>query len=110
MASRVQQRHESTGAYIHEKVKFCWDVGLTLEDTKEQTLIGMWNREVCSVIATIKHSNLDDLLHDMIKQERLIAERQGQIKENIERKDKHKLEPRQEKKERRRRKRTWNSE
>ncbi|KAK9739657.1 hypothetical protein QE152_g8816 [Popillia japonica] len=94
MAGRVQQRHESTSAYFHEKVKYCWDMGLTLEDTKEQILIGMWNREVCSVIAAIKHSNLDDLLHDMIKQERLIPERQGRIKESIERKDKHKLETR----------------
>ncbi|KAK9722233.1 hypothetical protein QE152_g19787 [Popillia japonica] len=59
----------------------------------------MWNREVCSVIAAIKHSNLDDLLHDKIKQERLIAERQGRIKESIERKDKHKFETRPGKKE-----------
>ncbi|KAK9702032.1 RNase H-like domain found in reverse transcriptase [Popillia japonica] len=99
MAGRVQQRHESTSAYFHEKVKYCWDVGLTLEDTQDQIVIGMWNREVCSVITAIKHSNLHDLLHEMIKQESLIAERQERIKESIERKGKHKLEARQGKKE-----------
>ncbi|KAK9692778.1 hypothetical protein QE152_g34923 [Popillia japonica] len=93
------ERQSSSIKKWEDFVKYCWDVGLTLEDTKEQILIGMWNREVCSVIAAIKLSNLDDLLHDMIKKERLIAERQGRIKGSIERKDKHKLETRPGKKE-----------
>ncbi|KAK9731967.1 hypothetical protein QE152_g13152 [Popillia japonica] len=94
MAGRVQQRHESTSAYFHEKVKYCWDVGLTLEDTKEHILIGMWNRK-----KSIERKDKHTLETRPGKKEENCNYTPNDIKKSIERKDKHTLETRPGKKE-----------
>lgn len=52
---------------------------LTFQDTKEQLLIGLWSRELSNNMACRGHTNATDLYQDMIRMERINAQRMETI-------------------------------
>ncbi|XP_043468376.1 uncharacterized protein LOC122502409 [Leptopilina heterotoma] len=84
MSERSQRKEESTTAYFYEKVKLCCDINLVFEDVKEQVLIGLWSRDLCSSLASKKHSDIDDLVHDLINLGRISSQRTERIRNTKE--------------------------
>ncbi len=64
---RVQNKDENLDYYFHEKVKLCDDLNLKFDEVKEQVLVGLWDRQVCSIMFAKKHFDVNELLHDLHK-------------------------------------------
>ncbi|XP_064466392.1 uncharacterized protein LOC135377709 [Ornithodoros turicata] len=75
MKERVQQRNESTVAYFHAKIRLCTEANLDFCITREQVLVGLRSRQLCSPLMARVHDDEDDLLHDIQEFERVERER-----------------------------------
>ena len=75
MQDRVQRKGESVESYFHEKVMICTELNLKFEDTKEQVLVGLFNRNVASRLLHTDHWDLDNLLRDLKRSERFDSAR-----------------------------------
>lgn len=53
-------------AYFHNKVRRCNLVNMEFSDTKEQLLLGLWYSELSRTLITAKHSNINELLADIM--------------------------------------------
>ncbi|KAJ8940809.1 hypothetical protein NQ314_010567 [Rhamnusium bicolor] len=53
-------------------------------DTREQLLVGLWSKELCSLVAAMpeKDKDTDDLLHDILSQEKFLQQRYERVKAN----------------------------
>ncbi|GJQ69552.1 hypothetical protein Trydic_g6649 [Trypoxylus dichotomus] len=71
MTELVQCKGESLNQYFHEKIRRCTDLCLTFDDTKEQVLIGLYDRNMCSAMLSRTHRDSDDLFHDLVEFERI---------------------------------------
>jgi len=80
MVARVQNKAESLGTYFHAKTKMCIDLGLEFRDVKEQVLDGLWSKELCISLMARNHYLLDDLLHDIIANERVLTQRAARFR------------------------------
>ncbi|XP_040066588.1 uncharacterized protein LOC120840244 [Ixodes scapularis] len=76
MQDRVQQRSESTTAYLHSKVCLSKEAGLDICDTREQVITGLRSRQLSTMLLGKTHDDDDDLLHDIQEFERIECERQ----------------------------------
>lgn len=57
MKDRIQQRNESCIAYFHAKVRLCEDAHLEFSDTREQVLIGLRSRHLCTMLMGRTHDD-----------------------------------------------------
>ncbi|XP_077279779.1 uncharacterized protein LOC143907117 [Temnothorax americanus] len=80
MIDRVQQKDESLSAYFHAKTKLCMDLKLDFRDIKEQVLDGLWSKELCISLMARNHHSLDDLLHDIMANERVLTQRATRLR------------------------------
>lgn len=76
MQERTQQRHETTVAYFHAKSRLCAEANLDFCDMREQIVIGLCSRQLCTMLTGRSHDDLEDLLHDIMEFERVETERQ----------------------------------
>ena len=53
-----------------------------MRDSKEQVLVGLWSKDLCSAMAARDHHNLQALYHDMMAYEKLEEQRIGSIRSN----------------------------
>ncbi|GJQ70927.1 hypothetical protein Trydic_g844 [Trypoxylus dichotomus] len=84
MCSRVQQPKEELNVYFHEKIKLCQELRLEFDEQKEQVVVGLFSREMASMIMTESHLDVDDLYKDLVTYKRIIADRkQRQTRQNI---------------------------
>ncbi|GJQ74989.1 hypothetical protein Trydic_g9611 [Trypoxylus dichotomus] len=60
MTELVQHKSEPLNPYFHENVRLGADLCLTFADTKEQVLIRLYDRSICSANAEWIHSDNDD--------------------------------------------------
>uniref|UniRef100_A0A6B0V8V3 Putative transposon ty3-g gag-pol polyprotein n=1 Tax=Ixodes ricinus TaxID=34613 RepID=A0A6B0V8V3_IXORI len=75
MQERTQQKSESTTAYFLEKMLLCKELNLSLEDAKEQVLIGLRSRDACISLTAKEHKDEDELLVDLRRLERVSGSR-----------------------------------
>lgn len=76
---RVQKTNESTQVYFHDKMKLCHDLNLTFAEKKEQLVVGLWSRELCSQLLAKTHEDEDELLQDVRRFERVTLARGGRV-------------------------------
>lgn len=88
MEARIQKKEESLSNYFHEKVKLCKDLGLEFMDTREQILVGLYDKNLCDVTSGKMHIDVDDLLHSLEEFERISNRRKLRHREII-RNEKH---------------------
>ena len=74
MSNRVQTKGENINTYFHENLKLCGEVSMHFEDAREQILIGLCSKELRNNVAPRNHVDDDDLLHDLLKQQRIIEQ------------------------------------
>ena len=82
MTELVQRRGESEQTYYHTKIRLCAELNLNVRDSKEQVLVGLWSKDLCSAMAARDHHNLQALYHDMMAYEKLEEQRIGRIRSN----------------------------
>ena len=82
MTELVQRRGESAQTYYHTKIRLCAELDLNVRDSKEQVLVGLWSKDLCSAMAVRDHHNLQALYHDMMAYEKLEEQRIGRIRSN----------------------------
>lgn len=82
MTERSQQKGETLQQYFHSKAKLCGDLGLAINDTKEQILVGLWSRDLYNAMSSRLHGSLDALLHDMLDYECTSSQRMNRLKTN----------------------------
>ncbi|XP_040357307.1 uncharacterized protein LOC121046777 [Ixodes scapularis] len=75
MQERIQMRGESTTAYFLEKTLLCKELGLGMQDTKEQVLVGLRSRDACISLTAKEHRDEDELLADLRRLERISESR-----------------------------------
>ena len=80
MTLRSQGKEEAIASYYHEKIKLCRRLGLSFDETREQVLVGLWSKDLCATVAARIHETEDDLLHDILNQERLNKQRMERVK------------------------------
>jgi len=80
MVARVQNKDESLSIYFHSKTKMCIDLRLEFRDVKEQVLDGLWSKELCISLMARNHYSLDDLLHDIMANERILTQRAARFR------------------------------
>lgn len=85
MVARIQRKGEPLSEYYHNKVRLCTDLNLTFADVKEQILIGLYDRNMCSAMLGREHKDTDQLFHDLIGYELIDSARIEKVRE-IERK------------------------
>ncbi|XP_033222808.1 trypsin zeta-like [Belonocnema kinseyi] len=54
MAERNQQKGKSLNVYLIDKARLCQELGLSLEEAKEQILIIKWSRDLCNALSAKK--------------------------------------------------------
>ncbi|KAL1430178.1 hypothetical protein MTO96_015344 [Rhipicephalus appendiculatus] len=57
MQERVQMKGESITAYFLEKTLLCKELGLSMQDTKEQVLVGLRFRDACISMTAKEHKD-----------------------------------------------------
>lgn len=60
MTERYQGREEDINDYFHEKCNLCDKLGLNVQETKEEVLIGLYDSVLCSSLLLRTHSDLDE--------------------------------------------------
>jgi hypothetical protein len=71
----IQRKGENTHEYFHQKVRYCRDLNLEFDDTKQQIVTGLWSRQACNHLMAQRHTNLKELLADLRSFEEFEAER-----------------------------------
>lgn len=71
MVARGQAKGESLNSYFHSKARACHALRLNIPDTKEQILVGLASKDLCTAMSSMNHTNLEALLLDMISYERI---------------------------------------
>ncbi|KAL1446747.1 hypothetical protein MTO96_028753 [Rhipicephalus appendiculatus] len=71
MQERVQMKGESLTAYFLENNLLCKELGLSMQDTKEEVLVGLRFRDACISITAKEHKDEDELLADLRRLERI---------------------------------------
>lgn len=71
MQKRIQEKNESVFTYFHNKVRLCQPLQLTFKDVKERILTGLWSRELARTLIIKVHTDIYDLLRDIVAIERL---------------------------------------
>lgn len=84
MSERIQRKDEALSEYYHAKVRLCKDLSLNFAETKEQILIGLYDRNICSAMLSKVHDNFNSLLHDLQNYERVEKARIERIKDKSE--------------------------
>lgn len=82
MQSRVQAQKENISSYFHEKVRLCKELNLSFAEIKEQTAIGLWSRELSTLIMAKHHYDEDEMYKDILAYERVNAARSDRIEKN----------------------------
>lgn len=80
MTGRIQKKGEATQTYYHAKIRLCAELELGVRDTKEQVLVGLWSKDLCSAMAARNHHDLEELYHDIVSYERLEEQRVSRIR------------------------------
>ncbi|KAH7984942.1 hypothetical protein HPB49_026204 [Dermacentor silvarum] len=78
MQERVQMKGGSITAYFLEKTLLCKALGLGMQDTKEQVLVGLRFKDACISMSAKDHENEDELLADLRRLERITEARMQQ--------------------------------
>lgn len=78
MQERVQMKGESITAYFLEKTLLCKALGLGMQDTKEQVLVGLRFKDACISMSAKDHEDEDELLADLRRLERITEARMQQ--------------------------------
>ncbi|KAG0440027.1 hypothetical protein HPB47_016428, partial [Ixodes persulcatus] len=60
---------------VHEKTLLCKELGLGMQDTKEQVLVGLRSRDACVCLTAKEHMNEDEVLADLRRLERISESR-----------------------------------
>lgn len=58
-----------------------FDINLNTIDTKGKILIGLWSQETSAAMSARDHIDLDDLLHELLRQARLDEQRLERIRD-----------------------------
>ncbi|KAK9729920.1 hypothetical protein QE152_g15650 [Popillia japonica] len=82
MTELVQHKGELLNQYFHTKVRLCSELKLTFADTKEQILIGLFDRNMCSTMLGRSHVDTDNLFHDLMEYERINIARVERIRDS----------------------------
>ncbi|KAH7966275.1 hypothetical protein HPB49_014978 [Dermacentor silvarum] len=71
MHERVQQRNESSVAYLHAKMRLCREANLDFWDTREQVITGLRSKQLSVMFLGKSHDDDDDILYDIQAFERI---------------------------------------
>lgn len=71
MQSRVQLPGESVSVCFHDKHKLCKKLDLSMEEIKEQVIMGLTNKSIVQGILAKNHADSDELLHDLVSFSRI---------------------------------------
>lgn len=77
MRRRYQGKQESILSYFHDKLALCKALEFDFEESKHQILIGLLDKSIIAGILATKHDNEDDLLHDIVKFSKVVAQGRG---------------------------------
>lgn len=71
MRKRHQTKNESIFSYYHDKVTLCKALDYDFVETKEQVIIGLYNKQIIPGLVAARAENLDDLLHEIVEFDRI---------------------------------------
>lgn len=80
MTQRIQGRAETVNDYFFSKLNLCVRLDLSFQETKEQILIGLHDKQLCTAMLSCRHEDDDALLQDLREYERIEAARGDRIK------------------------------
>ncbi|XP_026468169.1 uncharacterized protein LOC113372011 [Ctenocephalides felis] len=69
MRKRKQLKSEDANAYFHSKTKLCQALHMSFEETKQQVLNGLLDKQLYGILAAEKHTDYDELGTSILKHE-----------------------------------------
>ncbi|KAJ8969900.1 hypothetical protein NQ314_001534 [Rhamnusium bicolor] len=84
MRKRHQGRNESIFSYFHDKVTLCKALDYDFVETKEQVLVGLYNKQIIPGLVAARAENLDELLHEIVDFDRITGKAQNTQQGNMQ--------------------------
>ncbi|KAJ8964282.1 hypothetical protein NQ314_005016 [Rhamnusium bicolor] len=70
--------------FFHDKVTLCKALDYDFVETKEQVLVGLYNKQIIPGLVTARAENVDDLLHEIVDFDRITEKAQNTQKGNMQ--------------------------
>lgn len=67
MEQHMQYRNETHETYIRSKEKLCLQLNLSVDETREEILIGLYSRDLSRTTTNRVHQSINDVVRDVSK-------------------------------------------